>query len=59
LTEFGLAFAPLAPLWLIGLFAALAAVLVAAALILRRRGAIFRAIVFCALLGALANPSLV
>jgi hypothetical protein len=59
LTEFGLAFAPLAPLWLIGLFAVLAAGLVVAALILRRRGAIWRAVVFAALLGALANPSLV
>ncbi len=59
MTEFGLAFAPLAPLWLIGLFAALSAALVVAALVLRRRGAIFRAVVFCALLGALSNPSLV
>jgi hypothetical protein len=59
LTEFGLAFAPLAPLWLIGLFGVFAAALVVAALILRRRGAILRAIVFAALLCALANPSLV
>ena len=56
--EFSLSFAPLAPLWLIGLFAVLAAALVVAALVLRRRGAILRALVFVALLGALANPSL-
>jgi hypothetical protein len=59
LKEFSLAFAPLAPLWLIGLFAVLAAALVVAALVLRRRGAIFRALAFVALLGGLANPSLV
>jgi hypothetical protein len=57
--EFSLAFAPLAPLWLFALFAALAIGLVAAALFLRRRGALVRALVFTALLGALANPSLV
>ena len=59
LREFSLAFAPLAPLWLIGLFAVVAAALVVAALVLRRRGAVLRAVVFTALLGALANPSLV
>ncbi|HUO54032.1 MAG TPA: hypothetical protein VMU18_04795 [Rhodoblastus sp.] len=57
--EFSLAFAPLAPFWLLALFAALAAALVIAALVLRRRGALLRALVFGALLGALANPSLV
>ncbi len=57
--EFSLAFAPLAPLWLIGLFAVVAAALVGVALVLRRRGAILRALVFVALIGALANPSLV
>ena len=57
--EFSLAFAPLAPLWLIGLFAVVAVALVIAALVLRRRGAVLRAVVFTALLGALANPSLV
>ncbi|MGO8738307.1 hypothetical protein, partial [Rhodoblastus sp.] len=57
--EFGLAFAPLAPLWLIAVFAALAAVVVAAAFFLRRRGAVLRALLFLALLGALVNPSLV
>jgi hypothetical protein len=57
--EFGLAFSPLAPVWLIGLFAALAAALVIAGFVLRRRGAAFRAVVFAALLAALTNPSLV
>jgi hypothetical protein len=59
LKEFSLAFAPLAPLWLIALLAVLALVLVAAALILRRRGALFRALVFALLLAALSGPSLV
>jgi hypothetical protein len=59
MTSFSLAFTPLTPIWLIALFAVCAAILVAAALVLRRRGAGLRAIVFCALLGALANPSLV
>jgi hypothetical protein len=57
--EFSLAFAPLAPLWMIALFAALAAGLVVVAFFLRRRGAFLRALAFVALLGALANPSLV
>ncbi len=57
--EFSLAFAPLAPLWVIALFAALAAGLVAAAFFLRRRGVFLRALVFATLLAALANPSLV
>ena len=57
--EFGLAFAPLAPLWLVAVFAALAAVVVAAAFFLRRRGAVLRALLFLVLLGALVNPSLV
>ncbi len=59
MTELSLAFAPLAPVWLLLAFAALAAGLVAAALILRRRGAVFRAIVFVVLLAALSGPSLV
>ncbi len=59
MTEFGLVFAPLAPVWLLALFAVLAAVLVAAALFLRRRGALLRGLVFLLLLGALAGPSLV
>ncbi len=59
MTEFSLAFAPLAPAWLLWVFAALALGLVAAALILRRRGAVLRAIVFLALLAALGGPSLV
>ncbi|WP_298355071.1 hypothetical protein [Rhodoblastus sp.] len=57
--EFSLAFAPLAPLWLIALLVSLAAGLVAAALFLRRRGALLRALLFVLLAGALANPSLV
>ncbi|WP_294541125.1 hypothetical protein [uncultured Rhodoblastus sp.] len=59
MTQFSLAFAPLAPLWLLGVFAALALAAVAAALILRRRGALLRALVFTLLLGALSGPSLV
>ena len=57
--DFSLAFAPLAPSWLLVLFAVLALGLVVAALVLRRRGAIFRAVVFVALLAALSGPSLV
>lgn len=57
--EFSLSFAPLAPLWLLLVFAALALGLVVAALVLRRRGAVLRAIVFLALLAALSGPSLV
>ena len=59
LKEFSLAFAPLAPLWLLALLAVLALVLVVASLILRRRGALFRALVFALLLAALSGPSLV
>jgi hypothetical protein len=59
LREFGLTFAPLAPAWLLMLFAVLALAAVVAALVLRRRGALLRACVFLALLGALGGPSLV
>ena len=59
MTEFGLAFSPLAPSWLLMAFAALAAVLVVAGLALRRRGALLRAGVFAVLLAALSGPSLV
>jgi hypothetical protein len=59
LKEFGLTFAPLAPPWLLMIFAVLALAAVAAGLILRRRGALFRAGVFLVLLGALSGPSLV
>jgi hypothetical protein len=59
LTDFSLAFAPLAPPWLLWLFAALALAAVVAALVLRRRGALLRALVFTLLLGALSGPSLV
>jgi hypothetical protein len=59
LKEYGLAFAPLAPLWLLLAFAVLAMATVIAALVLRRRGALFRAGVFAVLLGALSGPSLV
>ncbi|MGO9431424.1 hypothetical protein [Rhodoblastus sp.] len=57
--EFSLAFAPLAPQWLLVLFAALALAWVVAALVLRRRGALPRALVFALLIGALSGPSLV
>ncbi len=57
--EFSLAFAPLAPQWLLVLFAALALAWVVAALLLRRRGALPRALVFALLIGALSGPSLV
>ncbi len=57
--EFSLAFAPLAPPWLLIVLAALAVAWVVAALVLRRRGALPRALVFILLLGALSGPSLV
>ena len=59
MTEFGLAFSPLAPPWLLLAFAALALAAVAAGLVLRRRGALLRAGVFAVLLAALSGPSLV
>jgi hypothetical protein len=59
LSDFSLAFAPLAPLWLLAVFAALALAFVVAALFLHRRGAFLRALVFAVLLGALSGPSLV
>ncbi len=57
--DYGLAFAPLAPPWLLLAFAVLALATVIAAVVLRRRGAFFRAGVFVVLLGALSGPSLV
>ena len=47
LKDYGLAFAPLAPPWLLLVFAVLALAMVIAALVLRRRGALFRARGFC------------
>src|SRR5271157_3325491 len=59
LKEYSLAFAPLAPPWLLLAFGVLALAMVIAAVVLRRRGAFFRAGVFAVLLGALSGPSLV
>jgi hypothetical protein len=59
LKDYGLAFAPLAPPWLLLVFAVLALAMVIAAVVLRRRGVFFRAGVFVVLLGALSGPSLV
>lgn len=55
----GLAFAPLVPVWLLGLLAVLAAAAAGLALWRRARGAWLRAVAMAGLLAALANPRLV
>src|SRR3954447_4237983 len=50
---------PLLPLWLVVLLAVLAGVPAVAAIVLRQRGSIIRALAVLAFLGALLNPSIV
>lgn len=59
MSQYGLSFAPLAPVWALVLLAVVAVVLLGALLWRRRRGALWRACAFAALLGALSGPSLV
>ncbi len=54
-----IAWAPLVPLWLLGGLAALAALALGVAAWQRARGAAWRALALLALLGVLANPTLV
>ena len=59
MTQFGLAFSPLIPLWLLGLLAFGALLAAGALFYLGRRGAGLRALALLALLAALGGPSLV
>ena len=59
MSGFSLSFAPFLPVWALGLFAALACIVVALHLYARRRGALLRALGLALLLAALTDPSLV
>jgi hypothetical protein len=59
MSQYGLSFAPLVPVWALALLALAAAALTGALLWRRRRGAVWRGLALAALLAAMAGPSLV
>jgi len=59
MSQYGLSFAPLVPLWALALLALAALALIGALVWRRRRGALWRGLAFAALLAALSGPSLV